>query len=209
MRALILASGSPRRKDILEFLGVPFTVIASDFPEEEVKWKNFDDPEEYVSSIAVGKVLSVAQTQPDAIILGADTSVFLDGNVFGKPRDLDDARAILKQLRGRAHSVVTGVVVMDSLTGEHNQTAVSSVVEFLPFSDEQLENYIETSESLGKAGAYAIQMGARSFVKNVSGSVSNIVGLPIEETAGLLEEFGIRIEVDIHAIIDEHFTFRE
>lgn len=209
MRSLVLASGSPRRKDILEFLGVSFLVEVSDFPEEDVHWKDFEDAGEYVSSIAMGKVLSVAEAHPDAVIIGADTSVFLDGNVYGKPKNLDDARTILQTLRGRRHTVVTGVVVLDSLTREHNQAVVTSSVEFLPFSDEQLENYIETGESLGKAGAYAIQLGAKILVKNVSGSVSNIVGLPIEETAGLLEEFGIRIDVDIEDIVDQHFTFRE
>ncbi len=209
MRKLILASGSPRRKDILDFLGVQYQIVVSDFPEENVHWADFDEPEEYVQSIAMGKVLTVAEQERDAIILGADTSVFLDGAVYGKPKNLDDARRILQALRGRRHSVVSGVVIFDSLTKEHDSVAVTSLVEFLPFSDEQLENYIDTSESMGKAGAYAIQMGARQFVKNVSGSVTNIVGLPIHETASLLEQFDIPIDVDIDAIVDEHFTFRE
>ncbi len=209
MRKLILASSSPRRKDILELLGVPFSVRPSDFPEEKIKWSEFEDPGEYVSSIAMGKVLTLVDEIEDAVILGADTSVFLGDQVFGKPRDLDDARRILSTLRGTRHSVVTGVVVYDTLTKEHNNAVVTSLVDFLPFSEEQLENYISTSESMGKAGAYAIQMGARSFVKNVTGSLSNVVGLPIEETVSLLEEFGIPIEVDVAALIDEHFSFRQ
>ncbi len=209
MRQLILASGSARRKDILEFLGIPFSVVVSEFPEERVLWSDFDEPGDYVSTIASGKVFTLLPLYPDALILGADTSVFLEGEVFGKPKDLDDARRILRRLRGKRHEVVTGVVLLDTLTREHNRAVVTSQVEFLPFSDEQLENYIETGESLGKAGAYAIQLGARSFVKNVFGSVSNIVGLPIEETSSLLEEFGMPIDVNISAIVDEHFTFRE
>lgn len=209
MRKLILASGSARRKDIVDFLGLTYAVAISDFPEENVRWEDFDDPADYVQSIAMGKALTVVDQEPDAIILAADTSVFLDGRVYGKPSSLDDARRILQKLRGRRHSVVTGVVIMDSLTREHDSVAVTSVVDFLPFSDDQLEQYIATSESMGKAGAYAIQMGARQFVKNVSGSVSNIIGLPIHETASLLEQFDIPIDVDIDAIVDEHFTFRE
>lgn len=209
MRTLVLASSSPRRKDILEFLGVPFKAISSDFPEEKVVWSDFDDPGEFVCTIAMGKVLTLANKMKDSIIVGADTSVFLDGEVYGKPKDRNDARRILQKLRGRRHSVVTGVVIYDTLTKEHDSCISTSLVEFLPFSDEQLENYIATGESLGKAGAYAIQMGARSFVKNVQGSLSNVVGLPIEETVSLLEEFDVPVDVDVPALVDEHFSFRQ
>lgn len=206
MRSLILASSSERRKSIVEFLGVPFRIVHSDFPEEQVRWDDFSDPSEYVNTIAMGKVLVVAQAHPDALILGADTSVFLDGKVFGKPRDLTDARQMLTTLRGREHQVVTGVVLLDTLTGEREVFSVVSSVEFLAFSDEVLDQYIATSESLGKAGSYAIQMGARKLVKQVRGSVSNVVGLPLEETADALERFGIAIEVDVPVVAQSQFS---
>lgn len=206
MRQIILASGSERRKDIMEFLGIPFEIVVSDFPEEKVLWEDFDEPGDYVSTIAMGKALTIAPHHGDALVVAADTSVFLDGKVYNKPKDLDDARRILQALRGRGHEVVTSVVLLDTLTNQKEIRVVTTVVEFLPFSDEQLENYIETSESLGKAGAYAIQLGAKSFVKSIKGSLSNVVGLPIEETVSLLEQFDIPIDVDVDALVAEHFT---
>lgn len=206
MQELVLASSSRRRKDILEFLGVPFTVVSSNFPEENVKWVDFDDPADYVLTIAMGKVLTVADNYPEALILGADTSVFLDSQTFGKPKDLDDARRILKTLRGRTHTVVTGFTLLNSLTSEQYSEAVHSQVTFFSFSDEELERYLATSESLGKAGAYAIQFGAKSFAKEVKGSLSNVVGLPMEEVAMALENFGIPIEVNVRNIVERCFT---
>ncbi len=207
MQQIILASGSPRRKDILEFLGIPFEVVVSHFPEENVDWEDFDEAADYVCTIALGKVLSISDQYPDALIIGADTSVFLDGKVYGKPKDLSHARTILQTLRGNRHEVVTGIVILDTLTGQKDIQSVQSFVEFLPFSDEQLDAYIQTSESLGKAGAYAIQMGAKKFVKSVEGSLSNVVGLPIEEVASLLENFGVPIDVNVREIAEEHFTY--
>ncbi|MEP7166905.1 MAG: nucleoside triphosphate pyrophosphatase [Candidatus Woesebacteria bacterium] len=206
MRKIILASGSPRRKDIMEFLGVPFEIVVSDFPEENVRWEDFDEPADYVSTIAMGKALTIAPRFEDALIIAADTSVFLEGNVYNKPSDLDEARRILQMLRGKRHQVTTAMVFIDTLTRQQEIQTVSSFVTFLPFSDEQLENYIDTSESLGKAGAYAIQLGAKGLVKLLEGSLSNVVGLPIEEAAGLLEQFNIPVDVDVKAIVEEHFT---
>lgn len=205
IRQLILASSSPRRKDLLEFLGVPFEIKVSDFPEEEVDFTDFNDPLEYVSTIAMGKALVVADLYPDALILAADTCVFLEGLVYGKPRDLDDARHILKTLRGKTHQVITGFVVIDTMTQERLTGTVESFVEFYHFSDEELERYIETSESLGKAGAYAIQRGAKGFVRQIQGSLSNIVGLPLTEVADLLENFGVPIDVDVREIEEIYF----
>lgn len=207
-RNLILASGSPRRKDLLEFFGHPFEVVVSDFPEENVLFEDFEDGGEYVLTIASGKVMTVAPQFEDAIIIGADTTVYMDGQVFNKPTDLDDARRILSTLRGKSHEVVTGVVVWDSLTGEHMSQSVATTVSFFPFSDEELDRYIDTGESLGKAGAYAIQMGAKGFVRSVDGSLSNVVGLPIEETAAMLEQMGMPIDVNVRQIVEDHFTHR-
>ncbi len=209
MNQLILASGSQRRKDILEFLGIPFDVVISEFPEEDVHFSDFENAEDYVSTIAVGKALMVASKYPDSIILAADTSVFLGRDVYGKPKDYDDARRILKQLRGQVHEVWTGVCVLNSLNNEQYIQSVQTRVEFFPFSDEQLEQYIATGESLGKAGAYAIQYGARGFVRQIQGSLTNVIGLPIEETAELLERVGIPVNVNVREISEQHFNFSQ
>jgi len=206
MQQIILASTSPRRQELMEFLGVPFEVVGSEFPEEAVSFDDFLDPADYVTTIAIGKALAVAPLYDDAIIVGADTMVFLDGMPYGKPTDLDDARRILKVLRGRRHQVITAVGLINTLTNERLVETVQSEVEFFPFSDEELERYIATSESLGKAGAYAIQLGAKVFVREVKGSLSNVVGLPLTEVALALESMGVPIEVDVRDIEERHFT---
>lgn len=206
-RQILLGSNSARRKDILEFLGVPFAVKVSDFPEEDVHFEDFPTLDEYVLAIATGKSVTLTSQCPDAILICADTTVYLEGNVYNKPSDLDDARRMLQALRGKTHTVATAVIVLDTASMQRKEVVVKSAVTFRQFSDEQLEKYIATSEPLGKAGSYAIQMGARSFVENVQGSLSNIVGLPIEETAVLLTAFGVPISVDIPTLVRDHFTF--
>lgn len=209
MRQIILASTSFRRKELLAFLGVPFEVVASDFPEEDVDRSDFDDPSEYVATLATGKALAVADRYEDAIVIGSDTIVYAHGTYYGKPKDLDDARRILRELRGRSHSVFTAVYMLDTLTGQSQIEVVKTIVTFAHFSDEALERYIGTSESLGKAGAYAIQSGAKNFVASVEGSLSSVVGLPLREVASMLEAFDIPIDVDVEALIEEQFTHKQ
>lgn len=209
MKNIVLASRSPRRKELMQFLGVPFRVIPSDFPEEDVGRDDFDDPREYVATLATGKALTIAPQFPDALIIGVDTIVFLNGQYFGKPSDLHDARRILCALRGKHHQVFTGLYIEDTLTHEHSLEVVESLVTFFPFSDETLDAYISTSESLGKAGAYAIQGGAKKLVRSVEGSLSSVVGLPLRELADMLERFNVRIDVDVDKIIEEHFTHKQ
>jgi len=208
MRNVILASTSDRRKELLTFLGIPFEVVPSGFPEEDVDRSDFDEPAEYVATLAMGKALAVADRYDDALIIGSDTIVYLDGEYYGKPKNLDDARRILKALRGKRHRVLSAVCIMDTLTGEKQVEVVETFVTFFPFTDDALENYIDTSESLGKAGAYAIQSGAKGFVSSVDGSLSNVVGLPLREVADMLEKFDIPIDVDVDALIEEQFTYR-
>jgi septum formation protein len=206
MRQLILASSSPRRKELMEFLGIPFDVKSSDFPEEEIIYEECDGPQDYVLTVAAGKALTVAQEYHDALILSADTMVFLDGQPYGKPKDLDDARRILQTLRGKTHEVHTALCIVDTLTGDKHTEVVQSFVEFFPFSDDELERFISTSEPLGKAGAYAIQGGAKALAKSVQGSVSNVVGLPLLETASLLEQVGLIVDVNVRDIEERLFT---
>lgn len=198
MKQVVLASGSPRRTELLTMLGVPHRVHSSGFPEEKVRFEDFDSDEDYVLTLATGKALAVADEIPDeALIVAADTLVFLDGEPIGKPKNLDHAREILQRLSGKTHHVITALCVFDTLTREQLTDVVRSDVTFLPLSDQQIDQYVSTSESLGKAGAYAIQSGARTFVREVRGSLSNIVGLPLVETAALLEQMGIPLEVSV------------
>ena len=197
MTELILASQSPRRQELLGWLGVPFRVSVSNFPEEEIPFEDFDQVKDYVLAIATGKALMVAQQEPTGLILAADTTVFLDGQVFNKPADLDEAREILKTLRGKQHTVATGVVMIDAETQERQDLAVESFVTFRSFSDDVLEEYIRTSESLGKAGAYAVQGKGAVLVEKVEGSVSNIVGLPLVDVKNMLEYFGLPVHVNV------------
>jgi septum formation protein len=206
MRKIILASTSIRRKELMTFLGIPYEVVASDFPEEDVDPRDFEDPREYVATLAAGKAIMVAQSQEDAIVIGVDTTVFVDGKYYGKPASLDEARKTLASLRGRKHQVFTAICMIDTLTQERQMEVVETGVTFLQFSDESLERYIQTSESMGKAGAYAIQAGAKGFVQSVEGSMSSVVGLPLTELAQMLERFDVRIDVDVRRIEEEQFT---
>lgn len=209
MRQLILASTSPRRQELLSFLGVSFETVASQFAEEAVNPYDFKDPREYVATLSTGKAFALMESHPDYLVLGADTVVFSQGKYYGKPVNLDDALRILKELRGRQHEVFTGVCLLDTLTHEHEVIVSRSLVTFHNVSDKELASYIDTSESLGKAGAYAIQGGAKKFASNVAGSLSNVVGLPLLETAELLGRFGVHIDVDVDAVIRKHFTFSD
>lgn len=188
------------------FLGLPYETMASNFPEEDVDPRDFDDPREYVATLAAGKAMMVAQNHEDALVIGVDTTVYTDGKYFGKPQSLDDARRTLKHLRGKRHEVFTAICIIDTLTHEQRVEVTESGVTFLSFSDESLERYIQTSEPLGKAGAYAIQAGAKNFVQAVEGSLSSVIGLPLTELAAMLERFGIQVEVDIRRIEEEQFT---
>jgi len=201
MTELILASQSPRRQELLSWLGIPFRVVVSHFPEEDIPFEDFDRVGDYVLAIATGKALLVAQQEPTGLILSADTTVFANGKVYNKPTDLDDARRMLKELRGKRQIIATGVVVFNAETGERQDVAVESAVTMHNFSDATLEQYISTSESLGKAGAYAVQGKGSVLIEKTEGSVSSIVGLPLLEVRDLLEYFGVRVDVNVEETV--------
>jgi septum formation protein len=174
---LILASASPRRAELLRQLKLEFKVVPSDASEL------FDEqlsPHELCQLNAHRKARAVAKKVPDAPVLGADTLVFLGGEMFGKPRDLADARRMLTQLQGRAHQVVTGVSLIHLRAHRELLFAVSTDVTFLPLTTEQISDYLSKMNPLDKAGAYAIQEHGEMIVSEISGSYSNVVGLPLE-----------------------------
>ena len=185
---LYLASKSPRRRELLARLGIAFEVLDLDIAEQR---QPTEQPEQYVRRVAREKagagLLQVLGTR-HAMVLGADTEVILDDEVFGKPRDADDAAAMLRRLAGRTHRVVSAVSLVSS--AREAQAVSVSEVTFAAINDAQIAAYVATGECFGKAGAYAIQGGAERFVRHLSGSYSGVMGLPLHETAGLLRQFG-------------------
>lgn len=190
MTQLVLASRSPRRAEILTQLGVAFIVDAANLDESPVVGES---PQEHVLRLATAKCLSVAARHgADAVVLGADTTVDVDGEIFGTPRDIDDARQMLLRLAGRTHHVHTAVCVTGQQPGEQtSQQAMldSATVTMTPIAADALEQYLLTGESLDKAGAYAVQGQAGVFVAQVSGDLSTVIGLPIPLVQQLLRPF--------------------
>lgn len=187
---LHLASQSPRRRQLLEQLGLRFGVIDVTVPEVATTGEPAAD---YVSRVArekAGAGLLKVVGSPAAVVIGADTEVVIDGQVFGKPRDAVDAAVMLRWLSGRAHEVLSAVWVVSAGREAHAMSV--SQVRFARLSDAQIEDYIGSGESSGKAGAYAIQGRAAAFIEHLSGSYSGVMGLPLHETSRLLNAFGIK-----------------
>jgi nucleoside triphosphate pyrophosphatase len=145
------------------------------------------------ANLALAKARAVAARVGDGVVLGADTIVAIDGQALGKPAGPEDARAMLRRLRGREHEVITGIAVVDAGSGRAESLAVVSRVRMTEYSDSEIDAYVATGEPLDKAGAYAIQDRGRALVAGHAGSFSNVVGLPLEETARLLAAFGVRV----------------
>lgn len=180
---LILASASPRRRELLAQLGLPFEVVVADVTEHE---DPATDPRVMVAHNAALKADWVAVRHPDAVVLGADTTVFLDGSAINKPRDLDEARGMLRRLSGREHTVYTGIAVRRVSTGLRIDQGVSSQVQFKPFGEAVIEEYLRLVNTLDKAGAYSVQDHTDMIVAGFCGSFSNIMGLPMEATKQIL-----------------------
>jgi nucleoside triphosphate pyrophosphatase len=185
---LVLASASPRRRELLEQLGVTYRCHPADIDETPLE---HEAPEKYVQRMAREKALTVAAFYPDGeyAVLAADTTVLIDDDVLGKPRDHFDGLAMLARLSGRSHSVLTGVC-LHTAAGLSSEL-VSTQVEFTRLSRDICESYLATDEPWDKAGGYAIQGIAGAFVRAIHGSYSNVVGLPLFETWQLLAARGI------------------
>ena len=194
---LILASTSPRRRELLALLGIPFDVKSPSFEERLVA----DRPAiEQVQSIAQGKARSVARQEPEAIVLGSDTVIELDHEVLGKPADLAGARAMLRRLAGRDHHVRTAVALVCSARAIDVVALSTAVVRMKSFDERVYERYLATGESLGKAGAYSIQGRGGDLVDSIDGDFSTVVGLPLRLVSQLLTEAGVRVPVDLDAL---------
>jgi septum formation protein len=187
---VILASASPRRRELLARLAIPFTVIPANVDEQ---LHPGETPLAYVVRLAQAKAASIAQRFPEALVLGADTVVVLDTQIMGKPEDMAQARRMLTRLSGQQHTVITGLALLHHSRQLRYLDSVSTRVHFRPLSAAEIEQYVASGEPFDKAGAYAIQGLAGAFVASVDGCYTNVVGLPVQRTAALLQTAGVPV----------------
>ena len=187
---LILASASPRRRQLLARLGVPFEVVVAGVAEFEDAGA---DPRHMVAHNAALKAEWVSARHPEALVLGADTTVFIDGVVLNKPRDLEEAHAMLMRLSGRTHTVYTGLAVRQANSGLRLDDGVASEVTFKPLDGAGIADYLSKVETLDKAGGYSVQDQTDLIIAGYRGSFTNIMGLPLEATKQILTRCGLPV----------------
>lgn len=191
---VLLASGSPRRRELLTTLGVHFQVVTSAPLDESMVLDELQGAlATRLTRLAQLKGDPVAQDNPEAVVISADTVVELDGELLGKPADVVEAREMLEKLSGRTHNVHTAVVVQHAVQGFSAGGVESTAVTFNPLDDGTIDNYIARDEPYDKAGAYAIQGIGALLVRRIEGDYSNVVGLPLGLTARLLSQAGISV----------------
>ncbi len=184
---IILASASPRRREIFEMLGINFTAVSSNVDERP----HVDEsPADYIIRIARSKVIGVARKYDKGLVIGADTVVVLDSKILGKPVDDEDARQMLLSLAGRWHAVMTGVALYDTATKGEVVDFEKTLVRFAPITESEINWYIATGEHKDKAGAYGIQGCAGLFIEEIAGNYHNVVGLPIPLVYRLANRLG-------------------
>lgn len=185
LKTLVLASGSPRRRDLLQGLGIAFERLSADIDETP---HSGELASPYVARLALEKAQAVAKQRPDALILAADTTVVLDQKVLGKPADAQEACQMLASLSGRSHEVLTAIALWPF---RKEALVVSSKVHIRNLSTSEIEWYVGTGEPLDKAGSYALQGKGSFLVQSVEGSPTNVIGLPLVETLAWLKEAGL------------------
>ena len=182
---IILASKSPRRREILENTKVRFSIKESQI-DETIKLN--ESPKDTVKRLAYEKAFDVAKRNTDRLVIGADTIVALDNEVLGKPKDQNEAYQMIKRLSNKTHKVITGISLINLKENKIIKDYVVSFVTFKDLSEDSIKDYINTNESLDKAGAYGIQGYGALLVKNIQGDYFNIVGLPISRLSDLLKD---------------------
>ncbi|MBQ8784128.1 MAG: septum formation inhibitor Maf [Clostridia bacterium] len=184
MKKIILASASPRRRELLQLAGVDFTVDVADADETLPEGIS---PDEAVKKLAEIKAKAVFEKHPDGVVIGADTVVAIDGKILGKPKNYDEANKMLNTLSGKRHFVFTGVCIMS----EEKTTVLcqKTAVEFYSLSQSEIDEYISSGDCFDKAGGYGIQTNGCVLVKGIEGDYFNVVGLPVAETVRALKEF--------------------
>lgn len=187
MTTIVLASSSARRHELLDQIGVPFTVRIPDVDESPL---SDEEPAAYVRRLAFAKAAAV-EAGDDELVIAADTTVELGGEIFAKPADADDATEMLRRLSARTHRVHTGVAVRRD--GVEHAEVCTTLVTFVPLDETTIEWYVKTGEPMGKAGAYALQGAGGALVRLVRGSVSNVIGLPLHLVIELAERCGVTL----------------
>ncbi|MGE5306912.1 MAG: Maf family protein [Alphaproteobacteria bacterium] len=192
---LILASTSPRRREIMALLGLPFDVIAPDFHELVSDHRPLADE---VLDFAKGKAATVARKHPESMVVGSDTMILLDGKKIGKPEGIDNARAILRALSDKTHCIFTSVAIIDGTGGPGLATVQEVSVRMRAYSHADVERYLARGESLDKAGAYSIQGEGRALIEWIRGDYLAAVGLPLKCIAEYLKSRGVRFPLDVN-----------
>jgi len=197
---IILASTSPRRRDILSLLGLPFEARDPDFQETT----RYDlTPEAEALELALGKARSIARSETDALVVGGDTLIALDDEKIGKPSDPDDAESILRRLSGRTHRILTGVALIDSKTRREETHLERVDVSMRPSTDAEIADYLARGESMDKAGAYSIQGEGHRLIESMSGDYLAAVGMPLRPIARYLQRHGADVPVDVEGLYRE------
>jgi septum formation protein len=199
---LILASTSPRRREILALLGLPFEVIAPQFKESILSHRPV---EEEVLEFAVGKARSVAKDNPESLVIGSDTMILLDGQKIGKPDSIGNAKEILRALAAKTHRIFTSIAVLDDLRGPGLRMVEQVEVRMRDYSETELERYLARNESLDKAGAYSIQGQGRALIESIEGDYLAAVGLPLRPIVGYLKSRGIPVPVDVEQLYSDKY----
>lgn len=186
-RQLVLASASPRRRDILRTLGLDFQVDAAEVDETAEDGAAIHA---VVAALSLKKAREVGARHRDALVIAADTLVELDGRILSKPLDAQDARRMLAVMSGRTHRVATGLVLLDAASGSERMTVVETLVSFRDMPEDEIEAYVATGEPMDKAGSYGIQGLGATFVSRIDGDYYNVAGLPVAALNDLLRETG-------------------
>jgi septum formation protein len=197
---LILASTSPRRREILALLGLPFEIIAPTFEERVTPHLSIADE---VLDFAIGKAESVARNHPDALVIGSDTMIAIGSEKLGKPRDRDDAKRMLAALCGKRHEIFTAVALLDGAGGAGLRIVERVHVDMRPYTEREIGNYLACEESLDKAGGYSIQGQGAELIARISGDYLAAVGLPLKPIADYLTSRGIALRKNVERLYAE------
>jgi len=190
MPKIILASTSPRRKELLKQIGLDFTAVTSDYEEDMTINKK---PKELAKYLSNGKAMAVAKNFSDGIIIAADTFVVMQEKLLGKPHTASVARKMLRQISGKQLSIITGLTVYDIKNAKKISRAVEAKIFIKKLTDHEINNYVKTGEPLDKAGAFGVQGVGAVLIRKIEGDYSGIVGLPLYELATILQKMGVVI----------------
>jgi septum formation protein len=197
---LILASSSPRRREILALLGLPFEIVAPEFDEVSSSDRAVEDE---VLDFATGKALSVARHFPASLVVGSDTMILINTSKIGKPDSAAEARRILRLLSGKTHRIFTSVSIIDGSGGPGFRMVEEVSVKMRDYSEKEIEHYLSCNESLDKAGAYSIQGEGRGLIESIRGDYLAAVGLPLKPVAGYLQGRGIAVPLNVDQLYSD------